>query len=142
MSGGHESAGVCEGCVRGMAGVYSATVILCHSLVNTDTNGRPAAISASASPQLLATLVPLRVLARSWPGRPDGIDPSAVFRYARRGVRGVRLRAIRVPGAGWCSCQEWVLEFLQACNAPARSSSRAKPRRHLRDRLLRDRSQG
>lgn len=63
---------------------------------------------------ILEALKPLRVLARSWPGKPDGIDPSAVFRFKNKGSGGVRLRALQVPGVGWCSCWVWVAEFIAA----------------------------
>lgn len=75
-------------------------------------------------------------IARGWPGKPDGISPSAVFRLGKRGSRGIKLKLVRVPGVGLCSCFAWVIEFIDACNrGPATSESR----KHAGARLLRDR---
>lgn len=89
-------------------------------------------------PAILEALKPLRVLARSWPGKPDGIDPSAVFRFRNKGSGGVRLRASKVPGVGWCSCWAWVAEFIAATGGPAAAPQEERPRRRrgfLRNRL-------
>lgn len=86
-------------------------------------------------------LWPIAVIARRWPGKDGGISPGAVFRFAKRGRRGVLLRVIEVPGVGLCSCHSWVREFIAACNATRIGRVEAplgcsrKPR--LRDRALR-----
>ena len=87
---------------------------------------------------ILEALKPLRVLARSWPGKPDGIDPSTVFRFKNKGSGGVRLRALQVPGVGWCSCWVWVAEFFSATGMPAAVPQVGRRRKHggfLRDKL-------
>lgn len=89
-------------------------------------------------PAILEALKPLRVLARSWPGKPDGIDPSVVFRFKNTGRGGVRLRAFNVPGVGWCSCWVWVGEFIAATGSPAAVPQVDRRRRQgefLRDKL-------
>jgi|JI10StandDraft_1071094.scaffolds.fasta_scaffold420379_2 hypothetical protein len=87
-------------------------------------------------PEILEALKPLRVLARSWPGKPDGINPSTVFRFKNKGIGGVRLRALQAPGVGWCSCWVWVAEFFSATGIPAAVPQVGRPRR--RGKLLRD----
>ena len=88
-------------------------------------------------PEILEDLKPLRVLARNWPGKLGGLDPSTVFRFKNKGSGGVRLRALKVPGVGWCSCSIWVAEFFSATGMPV-SVPQVERRRKQGD-LLRDR---
>lgn len=87
-------------------------------------------------------LWPIAVVARRWPGKDGGISPGAVFRFAKRGRRGVLLRVLEVPGVGLCSCLLWVRDFIAACNAPTLGrggSSFGSPRKpRLRDRVRRN----
>lgn len=76
--------------------------------------------------------------AKNWPARPDGIHVSVVYRFAKRGVGGIRLATTVVPGAGLCCRAEDIERFIEAvsaASAPATPAPR-KPRRPLlRDRL-------
>ncbi len=76
-------------------------------------------------------------IARGWPGKPSGISPSAVFRLGKRGSGGTKLKLVRVPGVGLCSCFAWVRDFIDACNnRPGPSGpGRRTGRRLLRERL-------
>ena len=38
------------------------------------------------------------------------------FRWALRGVRGIRLRVIEVPGIGKCTTREWLADFVSKVN--------------------------
>jgi hypothetical protein len=59
---------------------------------------------------------PLKNADRYFPG-PSGrpISLPTLFRWTSRGLRGVRLRTIRLGGTR-CTCETWVLEFIAALN--------------------------
>lgn len=87
-------------------------------------------------------LLPIAAIARAWPAKKGGVSPGLVFRFADKGRGGVVLRTLYVPGVGLCSCQQWVRDFIAACNAPeptqrssATSAMARKPR--LRDLVAR-----
>lgn len=48
------------------------------------------------------------------------------------------LRVIDVPGVGLCSCQQWVKEFIAACNAPEPTKRSAATSAMARKPRLRD----
>jgi hypothetical protein len=75
-------------------------------------------------------LILLRDLPRQrWLPRPRGGAKrqavSTFHRWRRPGVRGVRLRCIRVP-SGWATTREWVAEFFEGLT---RVAGEAPPQR-------------
>ena len=67
-------------------------------------------------------LVPLGQVPRLLPPRPNGkrIHVSAVYRWTKRGVRGVRLESIRVGGTTYTS-REALQRFAETNSAAARA---------------------
>ncbi len=65
-------------------------------------------------------LIPLREVPRRLPRRPNGrpLHISAVYRWVQRGVRGVRLEAIRIGGTTYTSV-EALQRFAERQNTPA-----------------------
>lgn len=60
---------------------------------------------------------PLRVTRRYFPGRDSNrISLKTLYRWATRGVRGAKLRTIRL-GHQVCTCDAWVREFIEQLNA-------------------------
>ena len=64
-------------------------------------------------------LIPIRLVPRRLPPRPSGrpVHVSAVYRWVQRGVRGVRLDAIRIGGTTYTS-QEALQRFGTTSDAP------------------------
>lgn len=95
----------------------TANAILCEA---------PHSLTGSAIDVL--DLIPLAGLPKFLPhrgGKPAHVSKG--FRWAAKGVRGIRLRTIRAGGT-LCTCRAWLLEFFQALTAidtnpaPARRS--------------------
>lgn len=84
------------------------------------------------------TLIPLAEVPRRLPPRPSGrmIHISAVYRWVQRGVRGVRLEAIRVGGTTYTSIE--ALQRFAACSSSVppqvRGPSPSGVRRHQSER--------
>lgn len=65
----------------------------------------------------LVNYMSLKDSARYFP-RPDGKKASikTVYRYGLHGVRGVRLKTMKV-GAVLCTCEAWISDFVNQLNA-------------------------
>ena len=64
-------------------------------------------------------------------GKPIAL--STLHRWVAVGVRGVKLRTVRVGGSR-CTARAWLWEFFEALNDPAPHPARRTPRRRERDR--------
>ena len=91
----------------------------------------------------LADLIPLDEVCRRLPTRTHR---STVYRWAQRGRRGVRLRAVTV-GATRCTTEAWLMEFFEAVErtrtvasttpTPTRSPSASRGRQGRTNATLR-----
>ena len=65
------------------------------------------------------TLVPLREVSKLLPPRPNGkhVHISAIYRWVQRGIKGVRLEAIRIGGTAYTS-REALQRFALPAGAP------------------------
>ncbi len=95
-------------------------------------------------PDDLSDLIPLREVGRHLPHRSGrALHHSTVYRWATRGVAGVRLQTLRAPGAGRCTTQQWLREFVAAVAAlrdPPATSSGARTAATLARHGLRGRA--
>lgn len=80
----------------------------------------------------LAELVPFKRVPKEF---PDPIHISGVHRWRKDGVNGVQLRAVKVPGIGWCTTRAWLSQFIfevtvarEAASRPARRARRRQRR--------------
>lgn len=58
---------------------------------------------------------------------PNRVHISAPHRWRKDGVHGVRLRAVKVPGCGWCTTREWLQQFIADVTAASASTEAPKP---------------
>jgi len=74
------------------------------------------------------TLIPLREAPRHLPPRPNGkrVHISACYRWISRGVRGVRLEAIRIGGSTYTSL-EALQRFADHLGAPGATPTTSEP---------------
>jgi hypothetical protein len=74
------------------------------------------------------TLIPLREVPRRLPPRPNGkrVHISACYRWIQRGVRGVKLEAIRIGGTTYTSV-EALQRFADHLGAPGASQTTRAP---------------
>lgn len=65
------------------------------------------------------TLVPLREVSKLLPSRPNGkrVHISAIYRWVQRGIKGIRLDAIRIGGTTYTS-REALQRFALPAGAP------------------------
>jgi hypothetical protein len=56
---------------------------------------------------------------------------SRIHEWRSRGIRGVKLQAIRVGGA-WCTCDLWLTEFFQRLSDPTIKTAANTPARIVR----------
>ncbi len=70
--------------------------------------------------------------AAHWPGRRDrpALHFSVLYRWIGRGQDGIRLRGIRVPGAGMCCTAKDVAEFIRRVAAARAGEPVAAPATH------------
>jgi hypothetical protein len=70
---------------------------------------------ATADGVRLSDYKTFRATAAGWPGTDGkGIHPACVYRFHSAGIAGVRLRALRLPGVGLVTTDDWVREFVEA----------------------------
>jgi hypothetical protein len=79
----------------------------------------------------LPELIPLQQVPTELPIR---VHISLPYRWRKDGVHGVRLRAVKVPGCGWCTTREWLRQFIAEVTA-ARAAIDARPTSPRRRRL-------
>lgn len=70
------------------------------------------------------TLIPIREVPRRLPPRPNGkrVHVSACYRWIQRGVRGVRLEAVRIGGSTYTSI-EALQRFADQLTNPGRETT-------------------
>ena len=73
-------------------------------------------------------LIPLRAVPRHLPPRPNGkrLHVSAIYRWAQRGVRGVRLELIRIGGTAYTT-REALQRFAEHLTGRQEQSGLAPP---------------
>lgn len=66
----------------------------------------------------------------SWiPGRGQGgrLGLATVYRWARRGMKGHKLRTVRI-GRTWATTEQWLHEFFEALASPGKAACRVSGR--------------
>lgn len=84
-------------------------------------------------------LIPFRSLHKELPWVPKK-HPCQYERWRSRGLRGHRLKALRFGGT-WCTCEAWLIEFLNALSGKSSSPPRSEAGRRVARRsaaVLRD----
>lgn len=59
----------------------------------------------------LQDLIPFKEVSKHWPAP---LHVSQPHRWRKDGVRGVKLKAVVVPGCGYCTTKKWLAEFIEA----------------------------
>lgn len=59
----------------------------------------------------LQGLIPFKDVSKHW---PTPLHVSQPHRWRKHGVRGAKLKAVLVPGCGYCTTKEWLADFIAA----------------------------
>lgn len=74
-----------------------------------------------------------RILPRRRRGRQP--SPSTLYRWAQKGIRGVRLETVQIAGTK-CTSRRMLADFFQRLSAPSSASAEAAERAHKADEEL------
>jgi hypothetical protein len=86
-----------------------------------------------ANPDELVDIADLIQLKRVPKLLPERVHVSGPFRWRDPGIFGVQLRAVKVPGVGWCTTRAWLVAFINAVTA-ARTKAERPSATHRRSR--------